>query len=68
MKYIKYTYRVKDNNDFRFNEEGDLLEEVNVIAHNKNKALEILEKNYPYFKQEHVYLKQKVELNELFKR
>lgn len=67
MKYYKYTYRVKNGSNFRFNEEGDLLKEVNVVTTEPKKALNILETNYPYFKKSEVVLKETRLLDNLFK-
>jgi hypothetical protein len=68
MKYYKkYTYRVRNNSEFRFNEEGELLKEVNIIAKNKVKAFTILETNYPHFRPDEIELYRVEPLKELFK-
>lgn len=67
MKYYRFIYKVKPSSTFKFNEEGDLLNEVTVITDTNKKALEILDKNYPYFSKEHVTLKSKQELPNIFK-
>ncbi len=67
MTYYRYIYKVKRGSDFRFNEEGDLLTEVTIIATNRNKALEILENNYPHFRKNEIYLFDSYKEKGLFK-
>lgn len=65
-KWFQYIYKVKEDSDFRFNEEGDLLKEVTIIANNKVKAFNILKESYPHFRPKQIYLHKTKELKGLF--
>lgn len=67
MKWFKYVYKVKDDSSFRFNEEGELLKEVTIIANTEDKAEFILKENYPHFRPKQIYLSETKEMEGLFK-
>lgn len=66
-KWYQFTFKVKPKSKFRFNEEGDLLKEVNIIALNEPKAWDILKNSYPHFRKNQITVPKKVHLKGLFK-
>ncbi len=67
QKWTRFIYRTKEGTEFRFNEEGDYLNEVTVIAQNSTKAFNILKNSYPHFKKSEVFLYKREVLEHFFK-